>query len=145
MLAGGRYDSLISQMGGPDTPGIGWAAGIERLELLVKIKADPNRPISIIPVSDNLANQALSLADRLRHEGFKIELGYSGNLGKRMKRANKLDACAVILLGDTEISRNIGLVKDMDSGEQIEVSLENLVDHLEKYRLTGTTSGNCQS
>ena len=134
VLAGGRYDGLISQMGGPETPGIGWAAGVERLTLLLGHSEDPKRPISVIPVSGDMANDALDLTNRLRRKGFSIELGYSGNLSKRLKRANKVNARVVVLLGEDEISRNVGLVRDMDSGEQVEVPLEQIDDHLYTYR-----------
>jgi len=134
VLAGGRYDGLISQMGGPEIPGIGWAAGVERLSLLLDNTHFLDRPISVIPVNKDLTNEAINLADRLRRKGFNVELGYSGNLSKRMKRANKANSCAVIILGADEFLRNKSLVRDMDSGEQVEVSLEHLNKHLEPYK-----------
>jgi histidyl-tRNA synthetase len=134
VLAGGRYDGLISQMGGPEIPGIGWAAGVERLSLLLGNTQFLDRPISVIPVNKDLTNEAINLADRLRRKGFNVELGYSGNLSKRMKRANKANSCAVIILGADEFLRNKSLVRDMDSGEQVEVSLEHLNKHLEPYK-----------
>ena len=89
---------------------------------------------SVIPVNKDLTNEAINLTDQLRRKGFNIELGYSGNLSKRMKRANKANSCAVIILGADEFLRNKSLVRDMDSGEQIEVSLEHLDKYLELYK-----------
>ena len=134
VLAGGRYDGLIGQMGGPETPGIGWAAGVERLTLLLDDGKEAKRPVAVIPVGGNAESEALIVAERLRKKGYKIELGYSGNLKKRMKRANLLNAAAAILLGEDELTRNVGTLRDMDSGEQKEVSLETLEDHLAPYK-----------
>ncbi len=75
VLAGGRYDGLIGQMGGPATPGIGWAAGIERLSMLLAEPPAVGRPLVIVPMGADDA--ALVLAQRLRHAGFQVELGYS--------------------------------------------------------------------
>ncbi len=134
VLAGGRYDGLIGQMGGPETPGIGWAAGVERLALMAGGVNEPTRPIAVIPIGEAAMNEALMLTQRLRRKGFAVELGYSGNLGKRMKRANKANARAAVILGEDEMARNAGTVRDMDSGEQVEVSLDRLEDTLSAYR-----------
>ena len=134
VLAGGRYDGLIQQMGGPATPGIGWAAGVERLALLIADPPAPTRPIAIVPVGKGLDGRILSLTQDLRRAGFTVDLGYSGNVGKRMKRANKVSARAAVLLGEDELARGAATVRDMDSGEQSEVSLSALEDHLKAYR-----------
>ncbi|MDP6925549.1 MAG: histidine--tRNA ligase, partial [Rhodospirillales bacterium] len=134
VLAGGRYDGLIGQMGGPATPGTGWAAGVERLALLLEEKKESKRSIAVIPVDGEAESEALVIAERLRTKGYTVDLAYSGNLKKRMKRANNVNACAAILLGDDELTRNVGTVRDMDSGDQKEVSLESLEDHLADYR-----------
>jgi histidyl-tRNA synthetase len=134
VLAGGRYDGLIGQMGGPETPGIGWAAGVERLALLLGEGVEPKRPIVVIPIGNEAESEALIVAESLRKKGYRIDLGYSGNLKKRMKRANDGKAVAAILLGEDELARNACTLRDMDSGEQNEVSLESLEDHLENYK-----------
>jgi histidyl-tRNA synthetase len=134
VLAGGRYDGLIGQMGGPETPGIGWAAGVERLALLLGEGVEPKRPIAVIPIGKEAESEALIVTESLRKKGFRVDLGYSGNLKKRMKRANDGKAVAAILLGEDELARNACNVRDMDSGEQNEVSLENLEDHLKNYK-----------
>ena len=134
VLAGGRYDGLVSEMGGPDTPGIGWAAGVERLSMLVNTPPEEQRPIAVIPTGQDTTNDALMIAHQLRRKGFRVEYGYTGNVGKRLKRANAANACAAVILGDDEISRNVGLIRDMDSGEQTEVSMDLIDDFLSKYR-----------
>ena len=134
VLAGGRYDGLVKQMGGPPTAGTGWAAGVERLMMLVDDVDRAARPLAVVPQSDDQVSDAWSIAQRLRCAGFVVDLGYSGNLGKRMKRANKSDARACIILGEDEIARGVVTTRDMDTGEQQEVMLKDIEDHLGRYR-----------
>ncbi len=134
VIAGGRYDGLVEQLGGPPTPGVGWAAGVERLAMLSALSARPPRPIAVVPVGAARNGLALGLAERLRGAGFAVDVGYSGNVGKRMKRANKLAARAAVLLGEDELARDAASVRDLDSGEQTEVPLSHLESHLARYR-----------
>jgi histidyl-tRNA synthetase len=134
VMAGGRYDGLVGMMGGPETPGVGWAAGVERLALLLKEPPAARRPIAVIPVGHETETMALTLAAALRGDGFAIELGYSGNVGKRMKRANKLNARAAVLIGTDELARNAATLRDLDSGEQAEVPLAELKERLARFR-----------
>jgi histidyl-tRNA synthetase len=129
VLAGGRYDGLIGQMGGPATPGIGWAAGVERLSMLVGDAAPAaERPVAIIPMGDAVA--AMVLADRLRGAGIAVELGFSGNMKKRMARANKANARFAVILGEDEAARGAATLRDLDSGAQEEVPLAALEERL---------------
>ena len=134
VLAGGRYDGLVEQMGGPSTPGVGWAAGVERLSLLVEGGEPRRRPIALVPVGDAANTEMIKIAHGLRAAGFVIEMGYSGNLARRMKRADRLGAVAALLLGDDELARGTVTLRDMDSGEQSEVPLADIQAPLEKYR-----------
>jgi histidyl-tRNA synthetase len=134
VLGGGRYDGLMGLMGGPETPGVGWAAGIERLALLINEPPRAARPIAIIPVGDKGEASALKLAHALRRDGFTVELGYSGNLARRMKRANKIGARAAVILGEDELARDAATLRDLDTGEQIEVPLAALRDRLAPFR-----------
>lgn len=134
VIGGGRYDGLVSTMGGPFTPGVGWAGGIERLAMLVAGPAAAPRPIAIIPIGAEAERTALKLANALRRTGHCIELGYRGNLSRRLKRANKLEARAAVLLGEDELAREAATVRDLDSGEQREVSLAALAEDLTRFR-----------
>jgi histidyl-tRNA synthetase len=134
VLAGGRYDGLISQMGGPELPGVGWAAGIERLAMLLEQAPEMKRPIAIVPIGAEAEQAALGLSADLRRAGMAVELGYRGNVSKRMKDANKQRARAAILIGEDELKRGAATVRDLDSGEQAEVPLAALKDHLAPYR-----------
>ena len=133
ILAGGRYDGLIAQMGGPDTPGVGWAAGLERLSLLIKNEPARKRPIAIIPVAEEQHDLAMSIAHRMRGEGYNIELAYQGNLSKRLKRANRLSCHAAVILGGDELERGKVGIRNFDTGEQIEAELDALSLSLCKF------------
>jgi histidyl-tRNA synthetase len=133
ILAGGRYDGLVEQMGGTKTAGVGWAAGIERLAMLAESVPEEERPIAIIPVVPELQIRGLAIAHDLRSRGFIIELGYRGNMSRRLKRANKLNAKASIILGPDELERGAATVRNLDTGDQEEVPLETLADHLKQY------------
>jgi histidyl-tRNA synthetase len=134
VLGGGRYDGLVGVMGGPETPGVGWAAGIERLAMLIAEPPSLARPIAIVPVGEAAELPALRLAEDLRRAGFTVDHGYSGNVGRRLKRANKVAARIAILLGDDELERDAATVRDLDSGDQVSVPLASLKDHLARVR-----------
>ena len=133
VLAGGRYDGLIETMGGPSTPGVGWAAGIERLSMLRGAAPEALRPVALIPIGDDAVARSLPLAEELRASGLRIDLGYSGNLNRRMKRANRLNAAAAVLIGEDELARGAAMLRDMDGGDQVEVPLSELSERLSKY------------
>jgi histidyl-tRNA synthetase len=134
VMGGGRYDGLVGIMGGPETPGVGWAAGIERLALLLKTPPAPPRPIAVVPVGGETAAEALKLAVGLRRDGYVVELGYGGNVGKRMKRANKLNARAAVIIGTDELARQVVTLRDLDSGDQEEVPVAALKERLARFR-----------
>ena len=134
VLAGGRYDGLVSMMGGPETPGVGWASGIERCGLMLNDVPEARRPIAVVPAGDAAQLPALQLAEKLRRLGFAVDLGYSGNVGKRLKRANKVAARIAVILGEDELAKQVATLRDLDSGEQREVALDVLASVLEAYR-----------
>jgi len=134
VLAGGRYDGLVETLGGPAIPGVGWAAGVERLALLVEGVTAPARPIAIVPVGPAGETVALTLAHRLRRAGFTVEHGYSGNVGKRLKRAAKLGARAALILGEDELARGVAQLRDLDAGTQDEAPLDRIEESLARFR-----------
>jgi histidyl-tRNA synthetase len=134
VMAGGRYDGLIGMMGGAATPGVGWAAGIERLSMLCGEAPAARRPIAVVPVGDEAKMPALKLSEELRRAGYRVDLGHSGNLSKRMKRANKVNAAAALIIGEDELARGAATLRDLDSGEQEEAALASLVDRLARFR-----------
>lgn len=124
VLAGGRYDGLVAEMGGPPTPGTGWAAGVERLMLLVGDSVRAPRPIALLPLGAEQAGAALRLAERLRAAGHRVDYSFGGGMGKQMKWANRIQARVAVIIGSDEAARNVAAVRDMDSGAQEEVSLD---------------------
>lgn len=129
VLAGGRYEGLVEEMGGPSVPSIGWAAGVERLALLLEESPKVAPPVAIIPLSDTVHKVAFSALQDLRYHGIYAEVAYKGNLRKQMERANKQNSPLVLLIGDDEAQKQVVQVKDLTSGEQGEVALTDLVAH----------------
>lgn len=130
VLAGGRYDGLVAQMGGGDVAGIGWACGVERLAMLLDKPVEIERPIAVVPVCDDVNVDAVEIAQKLRLSGLKVEQGYSGNMKKRMVRANKINARAAVIIGPDELAKGEVVVKNLDNGEQKNVSLNDLAKEL---------------
>jgi histidyl-tRNA synthetase len=124
VMGGGRYDGLVEMMGGPAMPGVGWAAGIERLAMLIADPPQPPRPIAVVPIGDAGEAIALNVAETLRSAGCNVDLSYSGNLQRRMRRANRINARAAVLIGEDEAARNVVTLRDFDSGEQSEVPMD---------------------
>jgi len=125
VLAGGRYDGLVELMGGPAMAGVGWAAGIERLALMIAEPPKPARPIAIVPIGEAGEPMALTVAQVLRNNGCAVDLSYSGNVQRRMRRANRIDARAAVLIGDDEAKGNFVTFRDFDTGEQIKIQMVN--------------------
>lgn len=106
--AGGRYDSLVKEFGGPDTPAIGFAIGLERLCSLIEQThtiTKPTTEVYVIALSHASANTALSLARSLRHEGIRVEFGgLEGSLKSQLRKADKLGAVLALIIGDDELA-----------------------------------------
>jgi histidyl-tRNA synthetase len=130
VIGGGRYDGLMEQMGGPALPGVGWAGGIERLAMLAAGGVEARRPVAIVPLGEEAEKRALVMAHDLRLQGHVIELGYRGNLKRRMQRANKVHASHAVIMGDDELARGIVTLRDLDSGEQAELSIDSVSEGL---------------
>ena len=130
VLGGGRYDGLAELMGGPALPGVGWAAGIERLAMLIAPPPPPPSLVALVPIGEAGEAVALSLAEDLRDSGFMIDLGYAGNLVRRLRRANRINAFAAILLGENELARGAVTLRNLGSGMQSEVPLTELPERL---------------
>ncbi|MBL7686488.1 MAG: ATP phosphoribosyltransferase regulatory subunit, partial [Bdellovibrionaceae bacterium] len=130
VLAGGRYDGLIKDLGGPQTPGVGWAFGIDRLaELLPDLPASAE-PVAIVPLGDEAEQAAILLSEKLRAAGVKTDIGYSGNLAKRMKRADKIGARAAVIIGSNELATGAAQVKWLETGTQESIALSELAERL---------------
>jgi histidyl-tRNA synthetase len=130
VIAGGRYDGLIESLGGPHTPAIGWAAGIERLAMMIDAPP-PERPaIVLVPLGERAEGEAQRILVGLRREGIAADMAYRGNLKKRMSRANASGAAYALILGDEELDSGQAQLKDLESGEQRGVSLDLIAEAL---------------
>ncbi len=132
VLAGGRYDGLISQLGGPEIPGIGWAAGIERMELLVNKQFDKEIVTTIVPVEEKNLPLAFKIAEELRSINIRTDISHSGNMKKKLQNANKINSKYVIIIGEEEVKSSKLKIKNLYSGIQEEVSFDNLKYFLSK-------------
>jgi histidyl-tRNA synthetase len=120
VLAGGRYDGLVEQMGGPNVGGIGWGAGIERLSMLIAAPKNVSGPVAVIPMHEEFFAPALDVLKFLRAAGVAAETAYSGNAKKRLERANKSGAAFAVLVGEDLKLKNLG------DGTQQDVTLADL-------------------
>ncbi len=126
VAAGGRYDGLISGLGGPDIPGIGFAMGVERVALLLDARDYSTRPDLFIAA---LGAEARDLAFRLmgvlqQSKGVAVEIDYEGkSLKSQLRRADKSNARFTLIVGEDEIRRDTGVLKNMDAGTQMDVKL----------------------
>jgi histidyl-tRNA synthetase len=128
VIAGGRYDGLIEALGGPHTPAVGWAAGIERLSMLIDAP-DPERPlVVVVPLGDRAELAAAGIVAGLRREGVAADMAYRGNMKKRLSRANSAGASFALIIGDDELDRGQAQLKILSTGEQRAVSLDLLAE-----------------
>ncbi len=130
VMAGGRYDGLVEQMSGPPTPAVGWAAGIERLSMLLADGGRMPACIAVIPVGEAAEAAASGVLQSLRAAGLRAEMAYRGNVKRRMERANRIGARAAVILGEAELARGVAQLKHLDSGAQEEVALDQLATRL---------------
>jgi len=128
VIAGGRYDGLIEALGGPHTPAVGWAAGIERLAMMIEAPATEASSVAVIPLGERAEAEAQKIVAGLRREGIATEMSYRGNMKKRLSRANASGAAYALIIGDDEIDRGEAQLKDLATGEQRSVSLDLLAE-----------------
>ncbi len=129
-MGGGRYDGLVAEMGGPPTPAVGWAAGIERLAMLLPAPPPPAAPVAVVPVGEAAEAAALELLQTLRHAGIRAEMAYRGNLKRRMERANRIGARAAVIIGEDDLKAGVAQVKDLATGAQEAVPLAEVARRL---------------
>ncbi|CAH0312979.1 histidine--tRNA ligase [Roseomonas sp. CECT 9278] len=139
VMAGGRYNGLVEEMGGPATPSVGWAAGMERLAMLLPEAPEAPRAVAVIPAGDAAEGPAIEVLRELRAAGVAAEIGYRGNLKRRMERANKSGAFAAVIIGDAEIAEGNVVVRDLLEGTQ------DKVPRTEMLRALAETAGGLEA
>lgn len=136
VCGGGRYDGLVNQMGGNETPALGFGMGIERLLLLLEnqkteIPPDSKCDLYIAPMGDKAGLKATELCTKLRFDGFEVATDICGRgLKAQMKYADKIGAKFSVVLGDNELENNKAVIKNMTTGETKDIVLDNISDEL---------------
>ncbi len=131
VAAGGRYDGLVAALGGPETPAVGFAIGMERWLLISHLPEGLSVPpeIFLAPLGEEALRVAFELAKRLRAKGFRVEADWSGRrLKNLLRQADKLGAQTVLILGEEELSRQEALLKDLRTGKQETIPFKDLTD-----------------
>jgi len=129
VIAGGRYDYLVEELGGPPTPALGFAAGVERLMLLLKELPPREKLVLVIPFGgEREKGEALKLAQKLRENGIRTELSYrEGKLKKQFEFANKIGADYAIVVGENEIKESLFPLKNLHTREEKRLKLEDII------------------
>ncbi|MFM5922897.1 MAG: histidine--tRNA ligase [Novosphingobium sp.] len=127
VLGGGRYDGLMESLGGPPTPAVGWAAGIERLAMLVGDRAPTQRfDAAIIPMDDSALPLANQIAKLLRTNWCNVEIFSTGKFKKRLGRADEGGALLALIIGEDELAAGEVTVKDLHDGKQMRMKVNDL-------------------
>lgn len=133
IAAGGRYDGLVEDLGGPPTPGIGFAIGMERITSIVSPdQIEPSKPdLFIVLLGKDARDMALPIIFELKNRGVRTEIDYNGaSLKSQMRRADKLGIRYVLIIGEDEIKRGKAIVREMINKTQSEVEINSLVRSL---------------
>lgn len=127
VAAGGRYDGLISDLGGPEIPGIGFAMGVERVSLLLDAARFTTSPaLFIVALGEQAELKAFSIACELQRAGLSVEFDYEGkSMKSQMRRADKLSCRYTLIIGESELESGIAPLKEMATGIQTETALES--------------------
>jgi histidyl-tRNA synthetase len=141
VIAGGRYDGLIESLGGPPTPAVGWAAGIERLGMLIEAPTGGSVEFAVIPVDASREAEAISVATELRSSGMTVDIAFKGNFKKRLKRADTIGAAYAIIVGlETAYADQVTL-KDLTNGSQTNIRRDSIVSDIRRPEILKLISG----
>jgi histidyl-tRNA synthetase len=130
VAAGGRYDGLVEELGGPPIPGVGFAIGVERLTLLLRLKeeaATSGPSVYIVWIGSKARHWAFPVVHRLRRRGVSVEMeSDERSLKSQLRRADKLKAGSVLIVGDNELAKGRALLRDMATKQQREIDLDRI-------------------
>lgn len=142
LLGGGRYNGLVEQLGGPSTPGIGFGMGLERLLMALEaediiLPTEKQLDVFFVTIGDDVQTKAVELVQKLRKAGFSVDKDYQGRKMKgQLKAADRFNAKFVAILGEEELENNVITIRSMETREQEEVALDNLITTM-KEKLGG--------
>ena len=126
VLGGGRYDGLSEMLGGPPVAGVGWAAGVERLSMLVGEQEPATPPVAILPMDGEGESEAHRLAEMLRDSGVAVDLSAGGAIGKRLKKADRAGVRLAVILGSDELAAGTAQLRDLATGTQSSIAQADL-------------------
>ena len=126
VLGGGRYNGLSEMLGGPDIPAVGFAAGVDRLVMMNKSNEILAKSVCIIPIEKENFDYCFMILNQLREKEIKSEIYPGGNVKKNLKKINKKGQNFVILIGNNEIQNKTVVFKNLSSGEQTEITNDEL-------------------
>lgn len=130
VIAGGRYDGLIRQMGGPNTPAVGFASGIERLMLLLGDVYKYKRRVSVILLEDTFIKEAMHFVSNLRRHNIPVELEISNKIQKTMKKILDNNSRFAIFIGNDEVKKSLYKMKDLDKRQEYDLSEKEIINKL---------------
>ena len=121
VLGGGRYDGLSEMLGGPPVPGVGWAAGVERLAMLLGDVEKAVPRVAVMPMDGDAESAAFALAEQLREAGIAVDLPTGGAIGKRLKKADRAGVTHAVIMGSDEVANGTVQLRDLAAGSQAEL------------------------
>ena len=134
VAAGGRYDGLVQELGGPAIAGVGFAMGVERLTMLLSLQeaqVASGPSFYVAWVGEKARDWAFPLVHRLRHQGLAVEIeGEARSLKSQMRRADKLKSASVLIVGDDELAKGKAILRNMASKQQEEICLDSVETEL---------------
>ena len=138
IAGGGRYDGLLEQLGGPPTPGIGFGMGIERVienvkRLSVNFSGNPTLSIMFAHVGEKAKKETIRLSSQIRQLGKETFVGPSRGLRSQMRYASHMNASHVIIIGDDEISSGLYTLRDLEKGDQTEITADGILNFVKEY------------
>mgnify|MGYP001301124819 CR=1 FL=1 len=132
VLAGGRYDGLSKMLGGVEVAGVGWAAGVERLSLMIQSEYINSPDIVLMAQTEVYNPLLLPIMNELINQSFKVEIIYTGNMSKKFKRANKINASFAIILGEQEVAKKVIKLKNLLLGSEQLIDLNKGIKIIKK-------------
>ncbi|MDD3453153.1 MAG: histidine--tRNA ligase [Bacilli bacterium] len=139
LCGGGRYNNLVENIGGPSTPGVGFALGLERLLSAlefenIKLIEEKSLDLYVIPMSENEKEYASSITNGLRMSGFKIDIDYMNrNIKSNFKQSERLNAKFIAIIGEEEINNNYLTIKNNKTKQEYKVKIEEIIDFLDEH------------
>jgi histidyl-tRNA synthetase len=141
VIAGGRYDGLVEALGGPHTPAVGWAAGIERLAMMIDAPDAEQLDYVVIPAGTEHEGYATTALYELRRNGFSADMSFRGNLKKRLARADKSGAAYAIIVGLGSTYADQVALKNLHNGSQTNIPRNLLIERITDPRVLKQIGG----